>query len=72
MAPLVEESCTALAEKMQKVADSTKSDDIWRCMGTRGEVNWEYDSVAIPSVGSLVSTQWRLSWPQPLATRWRY
>ena len=32
---------------------------------------WQY-SVTEPFVGSTVSSQWRPSWPQPLATRWIY
>ena len=40
MVPLVKESCIALCEKIQKVADSGKSGDIWRyIMSMRGEVS---------------------------------
>ena len=33
MAPLIQDSCTTLAQKMKDLADSGKGGDVWRCVG---------------------------------------
>ena len=32
MAPLIEDSCVTLAQKMKDLADSGNSADVWRCV----------------------------------------